>query len=144
MSEFDAAALHSPAAGCCCCRWCCFCRGPGAHRRRPAGDWARVCDPHLLRWLSVVQGPSQARRGGAWLAALALLIVILALAGPSWQKLPDTSFSARDARVMVLDLSQSMLAEDLRPNRLTRARFRLADLLRIDRRGPGWTGVLRR
>jgi Ca-activated chloride channel family protein len=97
--------------------------------RRPAGDWSRVCDPHLLRWLSVKQVTEQGRRGGAWLAALALLIVILALAGPSWQKLPDTSFSARNARVIVLDLSRSMLAEDLRPNRLTRARFRLADLL---------------
>ena len=55
--------------------------------------------------------------------------MIVALAGPSWQKLPDVSYSARDARVVVLDLSRSMLAEDLRPNRLTRARFRLADLL---------------
>ena len=97
--------------------------------RRPAGDWSRVCDPHLLRWLSVKQVSEQGWHGGPWLAALALLIVIMALAGPSWQKLPDTSFSARDARVLVIDLSRSMLAEDLRPNRLTRARFRLADLL---------------
>ncbi len=97
--------------------------------RRPAGDWSRVCDPHLLRWLSVRQVAGSGGRGGAWLAAAALLIVILALAGPSWQKLPDASFSARDARVVVIDLSRSMLAEDLRPNRLTRARFRLADLL---------------
>jgi Ca-activated chloride channel family protein len=66
---------------------------------------------------------------GSWLAGLALLIVILALAGPSWQKLPDTSFSARDARVIAVDLSRSMLAADLRPDRLTRARFKLADLL---------------
>ena len=97
--------------------------------RQPAGDWARACDPHLLRWLSVKQSGGEARRGGHWLAGLALLIVILALSGPSWQKLPDASYSARDARVLVLDLSRSMLAEDLRPNRLTRARFRLADLL---------------
>jgi Ca-activated chloride channel family protein len=97
--------------------------------RRPAGDWSRVCDPHLLRWLSVKQVAAQEKHGGPWLAALALLIAILALAGPSWQKLPDMSFSARDARVIVVDLSRSMLAEDLRPNRLTRARFRLADLL---------------
>ncbi len=97
--------------------------------RRPAGDWSRVCDPHLLRWLSVKQVTDKGGRGGAWLAASALLIAILALAGPSWQKLPDASFSARDARVIVVDLSRSMLAEDLRPNRLTRARFRLADLL---------------
>ena len=97
--------------------------------RRPAGDWARVCDPHLLRWLSVKQVTEQGKPRGPWLTALALLIVILALAGPSWQKLPDASFSARDARVIVVDLSRSMLAQDLRPDRLTRARFRLADLL---------------
>ena len=100
------------------------------HRaRRPAGDWSRVCDAHLLRWLSVEQGKASGRRSGPWLAGLALLIAILALAGPSWQKLPDASWSARDARVIALDLSASMLAEDLRPNRLVRARYRLSDLL---------------
>jgi Ca-activated chloride channel family protein len=108
--------------------------------RRPAGDWSRVCDPHLLRWLSVKQSDEQGRSGGPWLAALALLIVILALSGPSWQKLPDASFSARDARVIVVDLSRSMLAEDLRPNRLTRARFRLADLLAST--GEGQVGLV--
>lgn len=97
--------------------------------RQPAGDWARVCDPHLLRWLSVKQSDGAGRGGSHWLAGLALLVVILALSGPSWQKLPDVSYSARDARVILIDLSRSMLAEDLRPNRLTRARFRLADLL---------------
>ena len=97
--------------------------------RRAAGDWSRVCDPHLLRWLSVDKAGADLPGGRRWLAGLALLLVILALAGPSWQKLPDISYSARDARVVVLDLSRSMLAEDLRPNRLTRARFRLADLL---------------
>ncbi|NNK32199.1 MAG: VWA domain-containing protein [Xanthomonadales bacterium] len=96
---------------------------------QPSGDWARVCDPHLLRWLSVSQASDERRRGGRWLAALALLFAILALSGPSWQKLPGTAFSARDARVIAVDLSRSMLAEDLRPNRLTRARYRLADLL---------------
>ena len=103
--------------------------------RRPAGDWSRVCDPHLLRWLSVEQEAARPGRGGALLAALALLIVILALAGPSWQKLPDTSFSARDARVIAVDLSLSMLAQDIRPDRLTRARFRLADLLAATEEG---------
>ncbi len=111
------------------------------HRsRRPSGDWSRVCDPHLLRWLSVKQAGEKNRGGGRWLAAAALLVCILALAGPSWQKLPDSSFSARDARVIVLDLSRSMLAEDLRPNRLTRARFRLADLLETTEEGQ--TGMV--
>jgi len=103
--------------------------------RRPSGDWSKVCDPHLLRWLSVKQVTEEGRHGGPWLAALTLLLVILALAGPSWQKLPDTAFSARNARVIVFDLSSSMLAEDMRPNRLTRARFRLADLLAATEEG---------
>ena len=103
--------------------------------RRPAGDWSRVCDAHLLRWLSVEQGKAGGRRSGPWLAGLALLIAILALAGPSWQKLPDASWSARDARVIALDLSASMLAEDLRPNRLVRARYRLSDLLESTEEG---------
>ena len=103
--------------------------------RRPSGDWMAVCDPHLLRWLSVSQASEKSRGGGRWLAGMAVLISILALAGPSWQKLPDSSFSARDARMIVLDLSRSMLAQDLRPNRLTRARFRLADLLEMTEEG---------
>lgn len=103
--------------------------------RRASGDWSAVCDPHLLRWLSVRQTGGSARVGGRWLAGTAVLISILALAGPSWQKLPDSSFSARDARMIVLDLSRSMLAQDLRPNRLTRARFRLADLLEMTEEG---------
>jgi Ca-activated chloride channel family protein len=103
--------------------------------RRPSGDWTRACDPHLLRWLSVSQAGGRSRGGGRWLAGTAVLISTLALAGPSWQKLPDSSFSARDARMIVLDLSRSMLAQDLRPNRLTRARFRLADLLEMTEEG---------
>jgi Ca-activated chloride channel family protein len=104
---------------------------PWAWKRtlRPSGDWSKVCDPHLLRWLSVKQVTEQGKPHGPWLGGLALLIVILALAGPSWQKLPDTSYSVLDARVIAVDLSRSMLAGDLRPDRLTRARFRLADLL---------------
>jgi len=103
--------------------------------RRPSGDWTRACDPHLLRWLSVSQAGGRSRGGGRWLAGTALVISTLALAGPSWQKLPGSSFSARDARMIVLDLSRSMLAQDLRPNRLTRARFRLADLLEMTEEG---------
>ncbi len=97
--------------------------------RRAAGDWARVCDPHLLRWLSVGEGAGQAAGRGAWLAALAWLLAAMALAGPSLQKLPDSSFASRNARVLVLDLSASMLAQDLKPNRLTQVRYRLSDML---------------
>ncbi len=109
--------------------------------RKPAGDWEKVCDPHLLRWLSVSQGESgRSGNGGAVLSGLAIAIAALALAGPSWQQLPESSLAARDARVIALDLSASMLAEDLRPSRLTRARFRIADLLQQAEEGQ--TGLV--
>lgn len=107
---------------------------------RPSGDWARVCDPHLLKWLSVGSATGRNRGMGAFLAGLAILITLLALAGPSWVKLPDTSFTARDARVIVVDLSSSMLAQDLKPDRLTQSRYRLADLLNSTTEGQ--TGLV--
>ena len=108
--------------------------------RRPSGDWSKVCDAHLLRWLSVGNAAGRPSRFGPWLAGLAWLIAAIALAGPSWQKLPDSSFTSRDARVLVLDLSLSMLAEDLKPNRLTQARYKLSDML--DDALEGQTGLV--
>ncbi len=105
------------------------------HLRRPSGDWARICDPHLLRWLSVGEASRRRSSLGAWLAGAVLALASIALSGPSWQKLPDVSYAAQDSRVIVLDLSLSMLAEDLRPDRLTRTRFRLSDLLQEDLEG---------
>ncbi len=108
--------------------------------RRPSGDWSKICDAHLLRWLSVGNAANRPSRSGPWLAGLVWLIAAIALAGPSWQKLPDSSFTSRDARVLVLDLSLSMLAEDLKPNRLTQARYRLSDML--DDALEGQTGLV--
>lgn len=110
------------------------------HLRRPSGDWGRICDTHLLRWLSVGDAAAKPSRWGLWLAGLVWLIAAVSLAGPSWQKLPDSSFTSRDARVLVLDLSLSMLAEDLKPNRLTQAHFRLTDML--DAALEGQTGLV--
>jgi Ca-activated chloride channel family protein len=110
------------------------------HLRRPSGDWGRICDAHLLRWLSVGDAAARPSRASPWLAGFVWLIAAVALAGPSWQKLPDSSFSSRDARVLVLDLSLSMLAEDLKPNRLTQAHFRLSDML--DATLEGQTGLV--
>lgn len=110
------------------------------HLRRPSGDWGRICDAHLLRWLSVGNASARPSRTGPWLAGLVWFMAAVALAGPSWQKLPDSSFTSKDARVLVVDLSLSMLAEDLKPNRLTQAHFRLSDVL--EQALEGQTGLV--
>lgn len=108
--------------------------------RRPSGDWSKVCDEHLLRWLSVGQASAKPGKAGPLIAGLVWLIAALALSGPSWEQLPDVSFSSQDARVLVLDLSNSMLAEDLKPNRLTQARFKISDMLTAEVEGQ--TGLV--
>ncbi|MEN8256258.1 MAG: VWA domain-containing protein [Thermodesulfobacteriota bacterium] len=58
---------------------------------------------------------------------LALTLIIIALARPAWQQKPTTvKRQGRDV-VFLLDVSRSMLAEDLSPNRLERAKLAIMD-----------------
>ncbi len=101
-------------------------------------SWARAIDAHLLQHL--LAGSEVSRRwplallGGGW------LIACVALAGPAWERLPTPLYRNQAARVIALELSPSMLAADLKPNRLTRARFAIRDLL--DTLGDGQVALL--
>jgi Ca-activated chloride channel family protein len=56
--------------------------------------------------------------------------IILALAGPAWQKLPQPIYQLERGAVLIMDMSYSMYATDVKPNRLTRARYKAIDLLK--------------
>ena len=65
-----------------------------------------------------------------WLKPLLIgCCVIIALAGPAWQKLPQPVFQLERGAVLVMDMSYSMYSTDVKPNRLTRARYKAVDLL---------------
>jgi Ca-activated chloride channel family protein len=68
------------------------------------------------------------------------LLTIIALAGPTWQKLPQPVFQLARGSVLIMDMSYSMLATDLTPNRLTRARYKATDLL--DNLNEGQMGLI--
>ena len=60
-----------------------------------------------------------------WLLLLRMLIaalVIIALAGPAYRQLPVPVYEKQDAVIVLLDLSPSMLAADVKPSRLIQAR----------------------
>ena len=59
---------------------------------------------------------------------LSILFMILSIAGPVWYKLPISTYKPMQPRVLVLDMSDNMMAGDLSPNRLSRAKFKLRDL----------------
>ncbi len=68
-------------------------------------------------------------KGGLLVAALVLIVV--ALARPGWT--PETRTVERRGRdvVFVVDVSRSMLARDLAPNRLERAKLAILDTLEV-------------
>ncbi|MBN1884157.1 MAG: VWA domain-containing protein [Candidatus Krumholzibacteriota bacterium] len=70
-----------------------------------------------------------ARRWKAALFILGVVFVVLALARPAWNPRPRTVERRGRDIVFVLDVSRSMLAEDLAPNRLERARLAIRDMV---------------
>ena len=68
------------------------------------------------------------------------LLAIIALAGPSWKKLPQPVYQLAKGSVLIMDMSYSMYATDLSPNRLTRSRYKAIDLL--DNLNEGEMGLI--
>ena len=68
------------------------------------------------------------------------LLCIIALAGPVWKKLPQPVYQTERGSVLIMDMSYSMYATDVKPNRLTRARFKAIDLL--NKINEGDTGLI--
>lgn len=96
--------------------------------------WRKYADAHLLPYLMMGEekGENKQKRGGKikpLLQTLAWALLVVALAGPRWE-FTRSDFFQPDACVMVvLDISRSMLADDIAPNRMARARDAVSDLL---------------
>jgi Ca-activated chloride channel family protein len=89
--------------------------------------WDKVCDPHLLDHLIQKKGQTKDMSSLMYLL-LSCLFMILSLAGPTWYKLPVSTYKPLQPRVLLLDMSERMMEQDLSPNRLSRAKFKLHDL----------------
>lgn len=100
--------------------------------------WSKICDPHLLDAIKV----KSAGKGSRWTLLLwpISLIAVLAIAGPAFRKMPTPVIKNQSALIIALDVSKSMLADDIKPNRLERAKFKINDIL--DKRKDGQTALL--
>ena len=89
---------------------------------------SRFGDPALVRRLiGTANTPGRLAKSILTIAALAL--VVLAAARPQWGE-TEQIVERHGVQLMVaLDISRSMLAEDIRPNRLERAKLEASDLL---------------
>jgi Ca-activated chloride channel family protein len=97
-------------------------------RRRRQTDLARLGNPALLQRLSsTVNWRGRRWRDALWLAVVALLLV--SLARPLWGAVTETVEQEGIEVMVALDVSQSMLAQDIKPDRLSRAKMEIADLM---------------
>jgi Ca-activated chloride channel homolog len=108
------------------------------HSRTHKG-WSHVIDEQLLPHL-LVAGTTEGKSSPIQIVLLGWILGTLAMAGPSWEKIPQPVQRKQDALVVLLDLSQSMLTQDLSPSRLQRARRKLRDLVKL--RTEGTTALI--
>ncbi|BDD03075.1 vWA domain-containing protein [Aureibacter tunicatorum] len=98
---------------------------------RDSVKWSRVIPAHLKPYL-VKKGSENLKLGLLTLSFLAMTIGILGLAGPTWDKVQVPGQKVESPMVIALDLSQSMLCDDVQPTRLDRAKFKIRDLIKQD------------
>ena len=108
-------------------------------RQSQSSNWQQLIPAHLLEHL--LEGEQQTQqRWPAALAAIAGTLAILALAGPTWRQIETPVEKSLSPVVLVTDLSASMLATDTAPNRLTRLKQKMTDILR--QRDDGVTAIV--
>ena len=100
---------------------------------------ARMASPHFIRELTASHSPAR-RRFKEILLLLAFIFAGLALARPQWGSTEANNAWLGEDVVFVLDCSRSMLATDVLPSRLQRAKFSILDFVR--RQSHGRVGLV--
>lgn len=104
-----------------------------------ASAWRKIIDAPLLEaMLNQNSIKKRTRHWPLWLGAW--LIAAVALAGPTWQKLPQSISKNDQALIILLDMSASMAAQDIKPSRYARALQKITDILR--QRHDGTTALI--
>jgi len=95
--------------------------------------------PEVLEELLRTHSPTRRRIKHA-LLVLAVAAMGIALARPQWGETAETSHALGEDILFVIDCSKSMLATDVQPNRLSRAKFAILDF--VQRHGRGRVGLV--
>jgi Ca-activated chloride channel family protein len=107
--------------------------------RRKRADVAHLGTPALIAILSAsVSGKRRRRKTVLWFIAVTVLIT--ALARPRWGTQVRVTAQRGVQVIIALDVSASMLAEDIKPDRLARAKLTVEELM--DRLGGNELGLV--
>ena len=95
---------------------------------RESVKWKHVIAPHLRPFM-IQKGSDQIKKWMHIGLFLVLSMAVLGSAGPTWRQIELPEKVLETPFVILLDLSQSMMATDIQPSRLERAKFKISDLL---------------
>ena len=104
------------------------------YRQSHHSNWEKAIDPHLLS--HILDNPDKVvSKSPLTLLLVAWLLATVAVAGPVWRQTSQPVHEREDALVVIFDLTRSMLATDVKPDRLVRAKRKLIDLLELREEG---------
>ncbi|TNJ42514.1 VWA domain-containing protein [Tamlana fucoidanivorans] len=96
-------------------------------------SWVNAIAKHLR--------PYVIQKGTRWKSMLIrtsvvimFIIGIVSFLGPTWSRIKAPTKKVKSQFVIALDMSESMLVDDISPNRLERAKFKIHDLLKANPR----------
>ena len=95
-----------------------------------AAVWMQVIDPHLLQHL-IVGESTRSRLRPIHLLLLTWIIGTIALAGPAWRPEPSPFADDEAGLIVLMKVNGTMMASDVQPSRLERAKLKLRDLLQL-------------
>lgn len=102
------------------------------HKNSGDSGWSGLIPERFLSPVIQRYGGADDKRKSKLVPSISAVIVLaLALAGPAWREAPTPLKKPGDGLVIALDLSLSMLATDLEPDRLTRAKRKIRDILAV-------------
>lgn len=96
----------------------------------PRYRWRHLISEHLLPHLLVASTGSRQLRP-VHVLAVAWVVAVVALAGPTWQREPSPFTEDTAALVVALHVGETMRAQDVQPSRLQRAAQKVRDLLEL-------------
>jgi len=89
-------------------------------------QWKRSFNKALLPYITTKGTKRQFIWPQFWLLVI-LSLCTIAMAGPTWEQIERPGQRTEAALIVVMDLSRSMLAEDIQPNRIERAKLKMRD-----------------
>lgn len=99
----------------------------GTHSNNNA--WKKICNNEILQTLYLKNKDHNPNNKNYFSLYFIFICLVLALSGPTWIKQQTPVYQNKNSWIIALSLADSMLATDMSPSRLQRAKYKIKDFL---------------